>query len=175
MFKRFDICIILFLLLNASYWLIFSAINSCVSPYVYFLLPAIFVVPCAMFLGTVSMAIVVVISAFMFALPSQSSSFIVCVAWCAIGFLVNTWRFKFRTLDWFSCIMLMQIVNTALLVFYAIVLPNNSASFFDFVRRFSFDFAVSGLSLCLCGNFCVALPVSIMSFFGVDITTSEDV
>ena len=175
MFKRFDICIILFLLLNASYWLILSVINSCVAPYFYLLLPAIFIVPCAMFLGAISMIFVVVISSFMFALSTPTNPFLVCAVWGSIGFFINAWRFKFRTLDWLSCIMLMQIVNAVILIFYAFILPNACASFADFVKRFSFDFAVSGLVLCLCGNFCVSLPVSIMSFFGVDITLREDI
>ncbi len=175
MFKRFDICIILFLLLNACYWFILNSVNSMVSPYVYFVLPAIFIVPSAVFMNFPSMVVVCTISAFSVASSMPVNIFAVASVWLAMGFTVNAWRFKFRSLDVFSSITLMQFVNLFIIVFYMMLLPMGAENWVEYFKRVACDYAFSGLLLCFCANFCLSLPVSIMSFFGIDITTTEDV
>ncbi|MBE6413429.1 MAG: hypothetical protein E7035_02610 [Verrucomicrobiaceae bacterium] len=175
MFKRFDICIVLFLVLNACYWFILNALNSAVSPYVYFLLPAIFIVPAAMFMNFSSMVVVCAISACATASAMPINMFAVCAVWLAAGFAINAWRFKFRALDIFSSITVMQFVNMFVFAFYVLLLPVSAENYVEYIKRVACDFAFSGLLLCLCANFCLSLPVCIMSFFGVDIMSTEDV
>ena len=175
MFRRFDICIVLFLLLNACYWVILNALNTIVAPYVYFVLPAIFIVPVAMYMNFSSMVVVILITAFAVASATPANSFFIAIVWLMTAFIVNSWRFKFRALDLFSSITLMQIVNLFVIIFYAFAMPIGTDTFFEYVKRLACDTAFSGVLLCLCSGLCLSVPVSIMSFFGLDITMNEDI
>ena len=174
MFKRFDICIVLFLLLNACYWIVLNALNTFVSPYVYFVLPAIFIVPTAIYMNFSSMLFVMTFTAFAVASSMPVNTFAVCAVWLIIGIFLNSNKAKFRILDWFSSSMLMQLVNVVVLVSYMVLLPMGAVDFYEYIKRIASDAAASGLLLCLCSNLCVSLPVSIMSFFDVDITSMRD-
>ena len=139
-----------------------NALNTFVSPYVYFVLPAIFIVPTAIYMNFSSMLFV------------MTFTFAVCAVWLIIGIFLNSNKAKFRILDWFSSSMLMQLVNVVVFVSYMILLPMGAVDFYEYIKRIASDVAASGLLLCLCSNLCMSLPVSIMSFFDVDITSMRD-
>ncbi len=174
MFKRFDISAVLFLFLNACYWIILNSINSFISPWVYFVLPAIFIVPPAMYMNFPSTVVVVLISAFATASAMSANSFFIAFVWLSIAFVVNSWRFKFRTLDFFSSLTLMQIVNLIVIIFYMLIMPIGSDTFFEYIKRVASDVAFSGVLLSFLSYLSLSVPVSIMSFFGIDITANED-
>ena len=55
MFRRFDIRIFLILFLNAAYVYMLSVLNTEIAPAAYVVLPAIFIIPAALFLNIVQM------------------------------------------------------------------------------------------------------------------------
>ena len=122
-----------------------------------------------------SMVVVCAISACATASAMPINMFAVCAVWIAAGFAINAWRFKFRALDIFSSITVMQFVNMFVFAFYVLLLPVSAENYVEYIKRVACDFAFSGLLLCLCANYCLSLPVCIMSFFGVDIMSTEDV
>ena len=175
MLRRFDITAVLFLALNALYWLILARINNAASPYVYFAVPAVFIVPPAMYLHFAPAAAVVAAAALAVSAGSPASQFAVCAVWIGAAMLVNAWRFKLRGGGALSDIALALLVNFAVCVLCAPLMPFGCENFSEYAARFGADMAASCALLCVCARFCMALPVSIMGFFGVDITMSEDI
>ncbi len=53
-------------------------------------------------------------------------------------------------------------------------MPIGADTFFEYIKRVASDTAFSGVLLCVCSWLSLSVPVSIMSFFGVDITANED-
>lgn len=175
MFRRFDICIVLFLALNACYWVVLNALNSLASPFAAFVLPALFIVPAAVYMKAVSAAVVVAFAAFATSCNEPVNSFAVCAVWVGVALVVNAVRFRFRGAGWLSSVALMEIANTAVFLYCALAFPFGAQSVGAYVERVFSDWAFSGLALVFCARFCMDLPVAIAGFFGVDITVGEDI
>ncbi len=152
-----------------------NAINTFVSPWAYFILPAIFIVPPAMLMNFPSMVVVSLISSFAMSSAMSANPFFIALVWLAIGFVVNSWRFKFRSLDPFASVTLMQIVNLVVIIFYIPAMPVGADSFIEYTKRLACDVAFSGVLLGFCSWLTLAVPLSIMSFFGVDVMPNEDI
>lgn len=174
MFKRFDICILLFLALNALYWVVVSSLNSCAGGVFYIAVPALFIVPAALYMNFLSMASVVVFSALASFSVAGVNSFLVCALWLAAAWLVNVCRFRLRTGDAMTNVSLALAVNTFIIVGYAFILPCGVCGFGEYAKRLVFDAAASGLFILIAADFCIKLPVQIMDYFGVDITMGEE-
>lgn len=174
MFKRFDICILLFLALNALYWLAVSSVNSCAGGVFYIAVPALFIVPAALYMNFLSMASVVVFSALASFSVVGVNSFLVCALWLAAAWLVNVCRFRLRSGDAMANVSLALAVNTLILVAYAFILPCGVYSLGEYAKRIALDAAASGLFVLLTADFCIRLPAQIMDYFSVDITMGEE-
>ena len=138
-------------------------------------MPALFIVPPAMFMNFPSAAVVVAASALAISAGTPANPYAVCVVWLAAAMLVNAWRFKFRSLDAFSGMALMLFANAAVALLCAPAMPMGAENFSQYARRFCCDLAASGMLICACAHFCLSLPVSIMGFFGIDLTMNEDI
>ena len=159
MFRRFDVCIWLFLVLNALYWVAVSALNTCAQGYFYLVVPALFIVPAALYMNYVSMSIVVVFSAMASFSNADVNPFLIAAVWLMAAWLVNV----------------SLLVNMFLILCYAVILPCGVYTAGEYVKRILVDAAASGLFILAVGNFCAKLPVCIMDYFGIDITMNEEI
>lgn len=173
MIKTFDIKIPLILALNLCYVYIISTLNTEISPYVYIMLPAVFIVPSALFLNFLPAMFVVAFSALINEVVMPVRTGLVCALWLSCAYVVHNQRFRFRTLDAFSVISLMLVLNFSILLLYALFLPNGCAGTAEYFYRVAIDVSVSSAVLIAISKFTVTLPADIMRVLGVDISVAE--
>ena len=173
MIKTFDIKIPLILVLNLLYVFILSTLNTEISPYVYVMLPAVFIVPPALFLNFAPAMFVVAFSALINEVVMPVRTGLVCALWLVCAYVVHNQRFRFRNFDTFSIISLMLVLNFCILFLYALLLPNGCAGVAEYFYRVAIDISISSAVLIAVAKFTVSLPADIMRFLGADISVAE--
>lgn len=169
MFRSFDIRIVLFLTLGGLYWAAITSVNSAVADCVYLSLPAVFIVPVALFSGWKTATFVVAFCALAASAGRGQNMFAVCAVWLAAAFLLNSWRFKLRFADAFSSAVVFAAVNLAVVCLCAVFSPADSSGFWQYLRRLGCDAAASSLVAAAVSRLCMTVPAAVMEFFGVDI------
>ena len=166
--------IFIILFLNAAYIYVLSAVNTELAPAAYLLLPAVLIIPAALFLKFVPMLAVVAFSAFLSDASTPVRPGLNAALWMVSAFAVHGMRFRFLARDWFSVTVLAEILNIILFFFYALFFYGGSRSIADYAARISTDALASALALALVAKFCVSLPVSVANILGVEMSISED-
>lgn len=162
------------LLLNLSYLMIVSVVNSEISPYVALVLPSIFIIPPALFLRLVPMSIVVSISALLFEAFTDSRDCLICGIWLGFALFVRTIRFRFRSMDKFSLTALFEVINFAVILLYMLFLPKACDGILDYLLRVFTDSLLSAAVLLFIGAYIVALPLSFFKVLKLSEKLSED-
>lgn len=174
MFKSLDMRVIVILALNLCYLIILGAVNSEVAPYVRIMLPSIFIVAPALFLGWGWAAFIVLLSAFLMSAFLPVRFGILAALWLASAFAVRHIRFRFRALDTFSLVSLQLFLNVLLVFIYACALAGDFVEWKAYILRVSWDMAFSSLVVALSGRFFSMLPVYICSLINVNCQISEN-
>lgn len=174
MFRRFDIRIFLILFLNAAYVYMLSVLNTEIAPAAYIVLPAIFIIPAALFLNFVQMLAAVVFSALLCEATTPLWPGATVVLWIIGAFAVHSMRFRFRACDWLSLTTLAEILNIIIVFFYALFFFREAENLFEYAVRVSTDALVSASVLLFAGKFSVSLAVSAANIFGMKMSISEE-
>lgn len=153
---------------NAAFLFVLSAINSELAPSAYLVLPVLFIIPAALYLDFIPMLVVVAASAFLCSSTTGVRAGLTAALWLSAAFAVHGMRFRFRSGDWFSITVLLEITNIILVFFYALLFPRDVGAFFEYASRVSADALLSAAVLLLVGKFCAVLPVSLANFFGIE-------
>ncbi len=169
MFRSFDIRVVLFLALGCLYWAAITSVNSSVDGRVFLSLPAVFIVPAALFSGWKTATFVVAFCALAASAGRGQNMFAVCAVWLGAAFLLNSWRFKLRFVDAFSSAVVFAAVNLAVVCLCAVFSPADCSGVWQYLRRFGCDAAVSSLAAGAVSRLCMAAPAAVMEFFGVDV------
>lgn len=117
------------LLTNAAYLFVLSTLNSELAPSAYLVLPALFIIPAALYLDFLPMLAVVGVSAFLCSSTTGVRAGLTAALWLSAAFAVHGMRFRFRSGDWFSITALVEITNIILVFFYALFFPRDVGDF----------------------------------------------
>lgn len=158
------------LLTNAAYLFVLSTLNSELAPSAYLVLPALFIIPAALYLDFLPMLAVVGVSAFLCSSTTGVRAGLTAALWLSAAFAVHGMRFRFRSGDWFSITALVEITNIILVFFYALFFPRDVGGFFEYASRVSADALLSAAVLLFAGKFCAVLPVSLANFWGIEMS-----
>ncbi len=173
MFRYLDFKAFFFLFSNIAFFYIISVLNGEISPYFYLAIPAVYIIPSALFLDFLPMVFVVVFSAFFVESTTPLRTGIIPVLWLVVAFFVYGARFRFRGRDKFSIAMLFVIVNVIILFFYSLFFPTDSKSLFAYVVRVSADVLLSSSILLLIANFSLSIPLALANIFGFDLSIND--
>ncbi len=173
MFRKFDIRIPFLLALNLLYVFIISTVNSELAPYVCLMLPAVFIVAPALFLGFGGMLFVVGVTAFFAEATTPVRTGMTAFVWLLAAFWIHGWRYRFKTLDSLGVMGVSQAANLVIILVFAVFMKGAGAGFMQYASRLGADMLASAAVLAFCAKFTVSLPVSIMGALGLDITVSE--
>lgn len=174
MFRYFDFKVIFFIFANIVFAHILSEINSEVAPYIYFAVPALYIVPSALFLNFIPMLFTVAFTAFFVEASTPLRAGSTATIWLLASFVVHGMRFRFRTLDWFSLSALYVGLNFVILFLYCVFFPKQADSFSTYVVRTASDALCSSVLLMLIGRFSLSIPIALANFCGVNLSISED-
>lgn len=174
MMKGFDKKLFVLFALSLCYIFIIQSLNILACEHGFFImLPAVFIVPAALFLTPRSAFLLV------FVLGLVESSFypvkigLVPLVWLLLTLIVSITAFRFRNIGFLSIVSLMELVNFLAIVAYCIIFPRGSDSFSIYFMRVFSDALMSGVVLAVVGYCVVLLPRSIMYFMGENLNIQD--
>lgn len=173
MLKTADIRVIYFLIVNTLFVFVFGAVNDMVCPWVYMMMPAVFVAPAALFLNMWGMALVVAYSALLTAAGTPANGGWLCFVWLLCAFLLHGVRFRFMGREFLSLSLMAQGVNALCIVVASFGLPMAELSVWEHVCRLFADTFASGVFLAVFGVFVFRMPAAILGAFGVYLSIAE--
>lgn len=165
---------LVFLAVNAVYVYILGTVNSELSAYASLLLPSVFIVGPALFLGTWRTVAVVGFSAFLWAATTPVRAGLVAALWLAAALCVHTIRFRFRPLDTASICALYLAVNFALVMAYMLFFLNGCGSISGYLLRVFTDSFVSAVALVFVAKPALMIPLSLLKIGGIEMRIEED-
>lgn len=174
MIRRFDWKILILLLLNAGFAFVLGALNTIVAPYVYLILPAIFIVPAARCLGFGAMIFVVALSGFFASVQTPLAVGIIPAIWLLVAGVLRVFGVGAGRLDAFRAVAFSEMANFAIIIIYALIMPNDVGSFLDYCARVCVDAAVSALVLLCVARLVVDLPMQISLLLGLEQGAEDD-
>lgn len=170
MFKYIDFKPIFFIFANIVFAHILSEVNSEVAPYIYFAVPALYIVPSALLLNFLPMLFTVAFTAFFIEASTPVRAGVTVAMWLFMAFVVHGIRFKFVTLDWLSLSALYVGVNFVLLFLYFVFFPKQTGSVGDYIVRVATDALCSSILLIIVGKFCITIPISLANLCGINLS-----
>lgn len=165
MIKRVDLRFLVVLLVNLGYAYAVSSVNNWLSPYVYLMLPALFIVPAAKWLGTGGLIFVVLVSSL------ASSTFvplpmgIVSIIWLLAAAFARVLCANTEKVHAVWAIGVMEIVNFSILFLYAVFLPSAVDGISEYILRVACDILASALALFPLSKWAVEFPDRIIRLF----------
>lgn len=175
MIKKLDLKILIFLLVNIAYIFIIGVLNDFLSPYVYLILPAIFIIAPAKYLGFGGMVFVVVFSALMSEIYLPLPTGISAVIWLLAAVCARFISSGTERVDTLWAIYITQITNFLIIFVYALILPNNTADFLTYVTRVACDTGASAFLLLFVSKFTVEFPMLITQLINLEVVSYDDV
>ncbi len=174
MLRYLDIKVVFFLFSNIAFSYMVSVVNGEIAPYAYFILPALYIVPAALFLNFLPMMFVVLFTAFYMEASTPIRAGLTAGIWLIAAFCAHSMRFRFRACDRFSITALFVLLNIIILFFYALLFPVDADSIFSYICRLSGDAIFSSLLLMLLAKFSISIPLALANIFGLNLSITED-
>jgi hypothetical protein len=174
MLKYIDLKPIFFIFANIIFAHILSELNSEVAPHIYFVVPALFIVPSALLLNFLPMLFSVAFTAFFFEASTPVRAGSTVAMWLFVAYIVHTIRHRFIVLDWFSLSALYILANFALLLLYFIFFPKQADSVGTYIVRTATDTLCSSALLMLVGKFCITIPILLANLCGMELSIREE-
>ena len=174
MFRFFDFKVIFFIIANIAFAYLLSEINTEIAPYIYFVVPALYIIPASLFLNFLPMLFTIAFTAFFVEATTPIRAGAVSAIWLIAGFVIHGIRFRFRTLDWFSVSALFVGVNFSVLFVYFIFFPKQADSLSTYIVRTATDALCSSALLMLIGRFSLSIPLALANLFRINLSISED-
>lgn len=161
MIKKIELKIPIILLLNAAYYFMISAVNSALAPYAYIVLPAIFIVPAARWLGMGGLAFVVVLSSVLVEPFMPLPTGICSIIWLFAALAARELCMRTEKIRPAWAIVVMEMVNISIIIVYAAALPNAAGSLADYAARIAIDALASSAVLAAVSKIAMDLPADV--------------
>ena len=174
MFRYFKIEPFFFIVSNIGFMCAVSALNGEISPYACVFVPALYIVPAALFLDFAPMLFAVAVSAFFFEASTPVRAGSTAALWLAAAAAVHAVRFRFRMCGRFSIAALFIAANALITLACALFYARGAECFSDYISRVGSDLLASSLALLVLGRLPIAAPLSMANVFGLDMSINED-
>ena len=174
MFRYFKIEPFFFIVSNIGFMCAVSALNGEISPCACVFVPALYIVPSALFLDFAPMLFAVAVSAFFFEATTPVRAGSTAALWLVAAAAVHAGRFRFRMCGRIAVISLFIAANVLITLVCALFYMRGIECFSDYFSRVASDLVVSSVALIVLGRFPIAVPISMANIFGLDMSINED-
>lgn len=174
MIKGFDRKWIVLFALSLIYIFMVQSINFVAGEYGFsIMLPAIFIVPAALFMNAGAGIILIVLLGFIESAFYPVRMGLVSIIWALLALPVSLSSFRYRNLGFFSIVCLLEIVNFLAILAYCVIFSRGMESFSEYFLRVFFDAAISGVVLAVIGYYSILIPRSISYFLGENLSIQD--